>query len=249
MLAMADRHGRVWASVPGLANRARVPLEDAKLAIATFLGPDEYSRTPDNEGRRIEPIDGGWRLLNHEKYRSIRDEETTKEAKRTYINKRRAAEREAKSSTVDPVSNTVERSRDNAEADTDTHSVPIGTDASSVEQTKVELWKAGKSLLAEQGMPKAQCGSFVGKLCKDYGDAVVIEAVRATCVARPADAAEYLKALCLHAAGKRKAAEPEWRAEQRERTQQAAPGVAAYQPADQFFLDVKATDVTPRRLG
>lgn len=120
MLAMADRNGRVWASIPGLANRARVPLEDAKLAIETFLGPDEYSRTPDNEGRRIEPIDGGWRLLNHEKYRSIRDEETTKEAKRNYINKRRAAEREAKSSTVEPVSNTVEQGRDNAEADTDT---------------------------------------------------------------------------------------------------------------------------------
>lgn len=47
----------------------------------------------------------------------------------------------------------------------------------------------------------------------------------------------------------RGAAEPSWRAEQRQRTQQAAPGVAAYKPADQFFLDVKATDVTPRRLG
>lgn len=128
-------------------------------------------------------------------------------------------------------------------------SVPNGTAAGAAELTKAELWKAGKSLLAEQGMPKAQCGSFVGKLCKDYGDAVVIDAVRATCVARPADAAEYLKAMCLHGAGKRKPAEPEWRTEQRERTQQAAPGVAAYQPADQFFLEVKATDVTPRRLG
>ena len=45
------------------------------------------------------------------------------------------------------------------------------------------------------------------------------------------------------------AAEPEWRSEQRRRTQQAAPGVAARKPADQFFLDVKATDVTPHRLG
>lgn len=43
--------------------------------------------------------------------------------------------------------------------------------------------------------------------------------------------------------------EPEWRAEQRRRTQQAAPGVAARKPADQFFLEVEATNVTPRRLG
>jgi len=88
------------------------------------------------------------------------------------------------------------------------NSVPSGTDgeavASPTEMTKAELWSTGKSLLAEQGMPKAQCGSFVGKLCKDYGDEIVIEAVRTTCVARPADAAEYLKALCLRAAGQRR---------------------------------------------
>jgi len=82
-------------------------------------------------------------------------------------------------------------------------SVPEGTAAEAAELTKAELWSAGKSLLAEQGMPKAQCGSFVGKLCKDYGDEVVIDAVRATCVARPADAAEYLKALCMRSAGQR----------------------------------------------
>lgn len=82
-------------------------------------------------------------------------------------------------------------------------SVPNGTAAEAAELTKAELWSAGKSLLAEQGMPKAQCGSFVGKLCKDYGDEVVIDAVRATCVARPADAAEYLKALCMRSAGQR----------------------------------------------
>ena len=93
MLAMADSRGRIWASVPGLANRARVPLEDAEDAIQRFLGPDKYSRTPDHDGRRIEVIDGGWRLLNHEKYRAIRDVEAVKESKRRYINARRQAER------------------------------------------------------------------------------------------------------------------------------------------------------------
>ncbi len=92
MLAMADRKGRVWASIPGLANRARVPLEDTEKALATLLSPDRYSRTPDNEGRRIEPMDGGWRLLNHEKYRAIRDEETTREVAREHMRRKRAAE-------------------------------------------------------------------------------------------------------------------------------------------------------------
>ena len=82
MLAMADRKGRVWASVPGLANRARVPVEDTEKALATFMAPDRYSRTPEYDGRRIEPIDGGWRLLNHAKYRDIRDEEERREQNR-----------------------------------------------------------------------------------------------------------------------------------------------------------------------
>jgi sRNA-binding protein len=101
MLAMADSKGRVWASIPGLANRARVSVEQAEIAISTFMSPDKYSRTPDNDGRRIEPIDGGWRLLNYEKYREVRDAEATKESKRRYINDRRAKEREEKASGVE----------------------------------------------------------------------------------------------------------------------------------------------------
>ena len=115
MLAMADRRGRVFGSIPGLANRAIIPVESARDAIARFLAPDRDSRTPDNEGRRIEPIDGGWRLLNHEKYRAIRDEETTKESKRKYINNKRALERE-KANKINGVEN-VDRSRYNAEAE------------------------------------------------------------------------------------------------------------------------------------
>ncbi|MBF8177825.1 hypothetical protein [Herminiimonas contaminans] len=86
-----------------------------------------------------------------------------------------------------------------------TDSVPIGTggeppsDKSPEDMAKTELWRAGKSLLSEQGMPKDQCGTFVGKLCKDYGDEIVIEAVRSAVVKQPADAASFLKAACMAA--------------------------------------------------
>ena len=119
MLAMADRHGRIWASVPGLANRARVSLEACEDALDRFQKPDKYSRTPDHEGRRIEPIDGGWRLLNHAKYRAIRDEEAALEAKRKYASKRRAQEKLEKVEQGRSPSNTVSQSRDNADADAD----------------------------------------------------------------------------------------------------------------------------------
>ncbi len=84
MLAMADRQGRVFGSIPGLANRARIDVEACRGAIASFLAPDPDSRTKDFEGRRIEEIDGGWRLINHAKYRALQDEETLKEAKRKW---------------------------------------------------------------------------------------------------------------------------------------------------------------------
>jgi hypothetical protein len=113
MLAMADHAGRVWGSIPGLANRARVPVEGVREAIQSFLSPDPDSRTKDFEGRRIEEIDGGWRLLNHAKYRAIRDDESIRESKRKYINARREKERVSKSMS------TVDRSRHNAEADTE----------------------------------------------------------------------------------------------------------------------------------
>lgn len=122
MLAMADSKGRVWASIPGLANRARVTVQQVENALITFKSPDHYSRTPDNEGRRVEDIDGGWRLLNHEKYRGIRDEESIKESKRRYINERRKAEKSVENVEQKILqSNSVELCRYNAEADTEAY--------------------------------------------------------------------------------------------------------------------------------
>jgi hypothetical protein len=84
MLAMADRDGLVSASVPGLAHMARVSLPQVEAALATFLAPDPYSRTPDNDGRRIEAAPGGWRLLNHGMYRQRVDAEVRRERKREW---------------------------------------------------------------------------------------------------------------------------------------------------------------------
>ena len=71
MLAICDKNGEVQGSIPGLARIAGVPVEDCRAAIATFLAPDPDSRTKDDEGRRLEEIDGGWLLLNYGKYREM----------------------------------------------------------------------------------------------------------------------------------------------------------------------------------
>ena len=84
MLAMADRYGEVQASIPGLANVARVPVDSCRAAIAKFLAPDPDSRTKTDEGVRIEEIDGGWFVVNHDKYRNLSsgDDRSQKSAER-----------------------------------------------------------------------------------------------------------------------------------------------------------------------
>ncbi len=82
MLACADKNGEVQASVPGLARIAGVPVEDCRAAIDRFLSPDPDSRTKDDQGRRIEEIEGGWSLLNFRKYREMASKEES-QAKET----------------------------------------------------------------------------------------------------------------------------------------------------------------------
>ena len=70
LLAMADKNGVANAAIPGLAALSGLSIEATEEGLEELMAPDRYSRTKSNEGRRIEPVDGGWRLLNHAKYRA-----------------------------------------------------------------------------------------------------------------------------------------------------------------------------------
>lgn len=117
MMAMADRNGLVEAAVPGLAVRARVTLPECEAALVKFLAPDPYSRSEEYEGRRIEKVDGGWRLLNHQKYRDRLDLEQRRAA--ATERKRRERDRHALSRSVTPVTPPVAQCHDKAEATTE----------------------------------------------------------------------------------------------------------------------------------
>jgi len=120
ILAIADQNGEVHASIPGLARLAGISIADAEAALERFLSPDPYSRTPDNEGRRIAPIDGGWEILNHAKYRKMASREDSREA--TAARVRRYRERKNGNACVTPVTlgnATVTQTLHIAEAETD----------------------------------------------------------------------------------------------------------------------------------
>ena len=73
ILAMSDENGFVATARSGLMRAANIPTDKFDLAILTLESPDPESRSPDNDGRRIVKIEGGWIIQNHDKYRTRSD--------------------------------------------------------------------------------------------------------------------------------------------------------------------------------
>lgn len=100
LLVLADSDGVVDMTEEAIARRTNVPLEEVHSAITELSSPDPATRTPDEDGRRIIPIDAGrawgWQIVNYAHYRSIRDEESRREYFRDYRRKERESKRPKK---------------------------------------------------------------------------------------------------------------------------------------------------------
>lgn len=163
MLAIANKHGEVHASIPGLAQIAGLQRDVVESAIEKFLSPDRYSRTPDDEGRRIEPIDGGWILLNHAKYRAMasKDEEKTAAAKRqaAFRDRQKRNGKVTESNDLSRKGNaTVTPNRDIAEADTDTD-----TDTDPLKDKKETQEKSSAPSAWSPSPEQIEVGSWFGR--------------------------------------------------------------------------------------
>ena len=73
LLALADKNGEIDSTPQYISAITGMPVDILQECIERFMQPDPMSRTPDNDGRRLELIDPdrgwGWRLVNHGKYR------------------------------------------------------------------------------------------------------------------------------------------------------------------------------------
>lgn len=105
LLTLCNADGIVRATAPGISNASRVNIEKTRQVIALLESPDPESRTPDNEGRRIERVDGGYLVLNYMKYRNLVDADKRREQTRLRVAayRERKAEKDADSVTVTPV--------------------------------------------------------------------------------------------------------------------------------------------------
>jgi hypothetical protein len=124
LLAMADKYGMAEGSVPGLADFARIPVEATREALARLMAPDPDSRSKESEGRRVEEVDGGWRIVNHAKYRAkmgLDDRREYNRLKQAQYRARVAAAALPSCQTMSLTVNHREHCVDNAEAKAEVH--------------------------------------------------------------------------------------------------------------------------------
>lgn len=150
LLAMADKHGAIHAVESGLARRANATLEETRAALKKLEAPDLETSTQEYGGRRVERVEGGWILLNYEKYREIRTDDQLKAAarqRRAYYKKRE----------------TSRTSRTEAEAEADADAETPKTTALSRDRRSGDRRTPGKGLAVKE------TGDWVSEAIKEAG--------------------------------------------------------------------------------
>lgn len=86
LLAHASQDGSVDIHPRAIAEEVGLTVDQVREALLVLESPDDESRSPENEGRRIIRMDEhrawGWTVVNYVKYRAIRNEDDRKEQNR-----------------------------------------------------------------------------------------------------------------------------------------------------------------------
>lgn len=96
LLAMSNPDGVVHGTISAIARLANMPEDKTAAAMEELCSPDPSSSTPDEDGRRVEKLEGNvWHLINYEKYRARRDPDDerrlVRERVRRYRERKKAA--------------------------------------------------------------------------------------------------------------------------------------------------------------
>lgn len=149
MLAMCDKDGIVYGSRLGIERAAMITYtDDDRNPWQVLMSEDKDSsdkiRAPENGGRRIEEISGGFRLLNFSYYRGLRNDDDRREQNRA------AQERHRKSARISqgqPPSAAVSHDKPISEAEAEAEAIKGGVgvileNSTSREPAFSEAWKS-----------------------------------------------------------------------------------------------------------
>lgn len=82
--------GAMRTSPAFFASITGAPIERVRELFAIFESPDQDSRTPDDDGRKLERFGDGWIVINYSKYREKRDPDERREQVREAVRRHRA---------------------------------------------------------------------------------------------------------------------------------------------------------------
>lgn len=98
MLAHCDAQGVIDMTPQAISRRSCIPVDKVEAALQHLSAPDPRSRTATEDGRRIVLLDDhrdwGWRIVNYEHYRNMRDEESRREQNREATRRWRGSKRD-----------------------------------------------------------------------------------------------------------------------------------------------------------
>lgn len=159
MIALCDADGIVDMTPTALQRRTGIPIEHIEAGIKFLENPDPYSRTPDEDGRRIVRIDEhrpwGWLIVNYGKYRALADSDTVREQTRERVRRyrERRAQQQIEGCDVTECNGDVTGSNGSnaplreTETETESLSTPVGVDGDSKgiptcpQKQIISLWK------------------------------------------------------------------------------------------------------------
>ena len=132
LLAHADKEGIVDMHPKAIAEEVGLTINEVRAALLMLEAPDDESRSPEEQGRRIVRLDEhrawGWLVVNYVKYRSIRNEDDRREQNREAQERWREKKRKDKSASVSH--DKPQSAHTEAEADTKKEIVPAALVAS-----------------------------------------------------------------------------------------------------------------------
>jgi hypothetical protein len=68
LLAKKEQDHIVRSTIPKLADDCHITNERCEEFLEKLMSPDKYSGSPEFEGRRLRKVEGGWLVLNGQKY-------------------------------------------------------------------------------------------------------------------------------------------------------------------------------------
>lgn len=155
-IILAGPDGIVDMTPHAIHGRTGIPLDIIEEGIKHLSAPDQYSRSPHEEGRRIVLIDQarpwGWRIVNHDYYKKLITRDDKRKADRDRVAAKREEEKSIKTNVSQLVANGSEQSQ-NVESVADVaHSY---SDAYSDSDTKQITTLSGKPDAVPQEKKKA----------------------------------------------------------------------------------------------